>query len=100
MIPALINRRRRQILIHSYIYYKLGTSIIADHKWDKWARDLVDLQKTYPKIAKSLPYHDVLKDFDGSSGFYLPADEWTVNKALQLLRIHDHVQKEINDMLG
>jgi len=100
MIPALINRRRRQILIHSYIYYKLGASIIADHTWDKWARDLVDLQKAYPKIAKTVAYHDVFKDFDGSSGFDLPADEWTVNKSLQLLRIHDRIQAEIDDMLG
>ena len=58
------------------------------------------MQKAYPKIAKSLPYADVFKDFDGSSGFYLPADEWVVNKALQLLRIHDGIQKEIDDMLG
>ena len=100
MIPALINRRRRQILVHSYIYYKLGTSIIDDHKWDKWARDLVDLQKVYPTIAKKVPYHDAFKGFDGSTGYNLPVDPWVINAAINLLRIHDELQKDIDDMLG
>ena len=88
------------MLIHSYIYYKLGTSIIDDHRWDKWARELVDLQKAYPAIAAKVPYHEAFKDFDGSTGYNLPVDSWVANAAINLLRIHDGLQKDIEDMLG
>lgn len=43
-ILALINRRRRQILVHSFLYYRMNTSIIPDSTYDEWARDLAELQ--------------------------------------------------------
>lgn len=86
MIAELINRRRRQILVHSVIYYRMNDNIIDDYTWTRWANELAELQKQYPDIAKECWYADEFEDFDGSSGFNLPLDDpWAVNKARQLL---------------
>lgn len=85
-ISELINRRRRQILVHSVIYYKLDENLIPDSTWSKWAMELVELQSQYPDIAASCVYAESFKGFDGSSGFYLHLnDPWANNKARQLL---------------
>ena len=34
-ISELINRRRRQILVHSIIYYKMDKNLIADNAWSE-----------------------------------------------------------------
>lgn len=71
-IKELINRRRSQVLTHSFLYYRLNTSIIDDHTFDRWSKELADLQNKYPEIAKSCVYADAFEGFDGSSGFDLP----------------------------
>lgn len=86
----LINRRRRQILVHSIIYYRHNTSIIDDATWTKWALELVELQKQYPEIAREAPYAEEFKNFDGSTGFDLPLDDpWGNNKAMYLMKINN-----------
>lgn len=86
-IQALINQRRRQVLVHSIIYYILDDSIITDAKWTQWATELEELQKQYPDIAEQCVYADEFRGFDHSSGFDLPLhDEWATRKAMQLLK--------------
>lgn len=60
------------MLVHSYLYYQLNETIIDDHTFDRWARELVALQDEYPEISKTVIYYDEFKDFDGSSGYDLP----------------------------
>ena len=72
-VRQLIRRRRRQILVHSCIYYRLGTSIITDKQFDEWARELVDLQNSYPQISKSLEFYEDFKNWDATTGFNLPS---------------------------
>lgn len=85
-IAELINRRRRQILIHSIIYYKMNDSLITDNQWADWAKELTALQEQYPNIAKNCVYADAFEGFDPSTGYNLPLDDWrAVNKAQQLL---------------
>ena len=85
-IYELINRRRRQILVHSVIYYQMNDNLIADSTWSKWAVELDRLQKQYPEIASRVPYAEAFKDFDPSSGFNLPLDDpWAVNTARRLI---------------
>lgn len=87
-ISELITRRRRQILVHSAIYYRFDDNIISDHKWQEWAKELCELQIKYPKIAEQCYLHEYFKDFDGSTGFNLPLTEpWVVRKAQQLLTL-------------
>ena len=87
VIAEKIQQRRLQILVHSCIYYELNTSIITDQQWDTWAKELVSLQKQYPKIAEQVIWQDAFKDFDGSTGFNLPVkDAWVMRKAAQLAK--------------
>lgn len=85
-IAELITRRRRQILVHSIIYYEMDDCLISDPQWAQWAIELENLQKQYPQIAKNCIYAEEFKDFDHSTGYNLPLnDPWGVNKARQLL---------------
>ena len=62
-----------QIAVHSFIYYELNDSVISDSTWSKWAMELVDLIKKYPKEFKTIKHHEWFEDFDGSTGYYLVA---------------------------
>ena len=44
-IAELITRRRRQILVHSVIYYEMNDNLIPDSQWVSWANELYELQK-------------------------------------------------------
>ena len=81
-IAELIQQRRLQLLVHSCIYYHLNTNIISDKKWDEWAKELKTLQEQYPDIAKQIMWYDAFKDWDASTGAFLPIkDEWVLRKA-------------------
>lgn len=88
-IKELINRRRNQILVNSCIYYRLNKNIISDQTFDKWSKELAELQLQYPDIAKECVYHEYFEEFDGSSGFNLPYHlPDIVGKAHRLLKLH------------
>lgn len=88
-VYELINRRRRQILIHSIIYYKMNENVVTDDVWASWAVELEELQKRYPEIAAKAPYAKDFVDFDHSSGYNLPLDDpGAVLKARYILEIH------------
>lgn len=85
-LAELITRRRRQILVHSVLYYKLNQPTISDHTFDKWSKELAELQSEYPEIAATCEKHDEFKDFDGSSGHDLPIHTTeNVNRAYRVL---------------
>lgn len=84
------NRRQRQILVHSFLYYQLDTSIIEDHTFDKWCKELADWQKENPELAKKTVFYEDFKDFDGSSGYDLPFSNPLIqNTGYKLLQIHN-----------
>ena len=85
-IAELITRRRRQVLVHSVIYYRMNENIVSDAQWAAWACELEELQGQYPDIAAKCPYAEAFLGFDHSTGYSLPLDDpWAVNKARQLL---------------
>lgn len=85
-IVELIGRRRRQILVHSYIYYKLDKNLIEDTQWSKWALELYNLQIKYPKESQAAPLYDEFVGFDYSTGSDLPLDaDWIKQDAEMLL---------------
>ena len=87
-IAALISQRRRQMLVHSFLYYRMGTSLVTDKQFDKWAYELHDLQRQYPEIAAACPYAEDFANWDGTSGYHLPLyGDWVERKAAQLLKI-------------
>ena len=89
-IARLIQRRRLQVLVHSCIYYELNENIVSDSTWSRWATELVELQNKYPEIASRVCYAEAFKDFDASTGAFLPLrGSWVMSKALYLLRIQN-----------
>lgn len=87
-VAALIKRRRLQLLIHSCIYYGMDTNLIDDSTFDKWSDELVKLQAEYPEVSKQVEWYDAFKDWDGSTGAFLPLnDTWVITKAKYLISI-------------
>lgn len=71
-VLELFNRRQRQILVHSFLYYEQDKSVIEDHLYDSWCTELADLiQSNYEEFKRS-QYYEAFIGFDGSSGFDLP----------------------------
>ena len=87
-IEEKIKQRRLQMLVHSYIYYELDKNIIDDATWDKWAMELVKLQKENPLASKNVEYYEQFKEWDGSSGAFLKFDKQTKQRAERLLKIN------------
>jgi hypothetical protein len=72
------------MLVHSYIYYSLGDSIVTDDTWQAWANELRDLQAVH---GWRIDWYDTaFQDWDGATGCHLPRDSWVINKVRQLLR--------------
>lgn len=74
-IEDKIKRRRNQILVHSYLYYRMDISIISDETFDGWSKELADLQTNYPQESKCVDNYETFKDFTGSTGAFLPLDQ-------------------------
>lgn len=89
-IKSEMLRRRKQILVHSCLYYQFNTNLIEDWQYDKIARRLAELQITHPEISNNLGYHD--KEFKGFgedhcySGFNLPRSSPEVVAAAERLK--------------
>lgn len=71
-ITQTIQQRRYQMLVHSYIHYERDMSIISDSNFDRWAKELVRLQKYYPKESMEARYYEEFRTFEGSTGYDLP----------------------------
>lgn len=85
-VASLILRRRRQLLVHSIIYYRMAESLVSDHQWAGWALELEQLQRDHPAIAATVDLADAFKDFDHSTGYNLPlTDPKWVGKARWLV---------------
>ena len=74
-VKEKIRQRRKQMLVHSYIYYELNDNIISDSQWSKWAKELAQLQKDYPKESAEVEEYENFKNWDGSTGAFLKFGE-------------------------
>ncbi|WNN93692.1 DNA ligase [Arthrobacter phage CallinAllBarbz] len=73
MVAELIHRRRRQVLVHSILYYRLDASLVPDATFDRWAHELADLQRDHPAASEGVAYmRDAFRGFTGDSGHHLP----------------------------
>ena len=86
----LIIRRRRQMVVHSCIYYHLNQNLISDDQWQAWANQLRRLQRKNPG---NVGYMDEeFKDWDGSTGCHLPIKErHVITLAERLLRANPDI---------
>ena len=83
-INEKIKQRRRQMLVHSFLYYEMDTNIIDDSTWSKWGVELAKLQNENPDIASKVEYAEQFKDWDGSSGAHLVYDDTIKSIAYKL----------------
>lgn len=92
-IKAKIRQRRKQILIHSCIYYRLNNNIISDYQYDMWGKELGKLQREYPELSKEVEdYYEWFKDYtpECTSGYNLPIIKTEVIATAEyILRLHD-----------
>ena len=80
-----VKQLRALMLIHSYLYYVLDEPIVSDHQWQDWADELVLKQK----LIMAIDFYDYeFCDWDASSGYHLPRDEWVKRKAVYILQLH------------
>lgn len=54
-IEALLRKRRRQCLVHRYLYYVLNESLVTDQQYDMWERELRELVTKHPEASKRDP---------------------------------------------
>ena len=86
-VAEKIQQRRLQLLIHSCIYYEFNQNLVSDKQWDEWAKELKTLQLEYPDISENVIWYEAFRDWDASTGAFLPIkDPWVVEKASKLLR--------------
>lgn len=97
-IAEKIQRRRLQMLVHSYLYYSEDMNLIDDHTFDAWGAELAKLQEQYPDIANQVPWADAFVGWDGSTGAFLPyKDPQVVNIANRLIGVRSERQIKIPD---
>lgn len=87
-ILELINRRQRQILVHSNLYYRQNVNLITDAQYDRWSHQLYDLIQDHPNEFRESAWYEAFRTFDGNTGMGLPyTDPWVEGTAQHLLKI-------------
>lgn len=73
----LIHRYRRNVLIHSILYYMMDEPVLTDIEFDRRAKLLAQLQKDHPEASARVAYHyEGFKDFTGETGFHLQLSDY------------------------
>lgn len=55
-LVCLIRQRRRQCMVHRFLYYVLSQPIIDDQKYDMFERELRELVEKHPEIERKVEY--------------------------------------------
>jgi hypothetical protein len=86
-----IHHLRRIILVHSILYYRFNTSVIADHVFDEWTYELARIQRENPLAMVRVLYHkESFLFFAGADAYALPLyDRRATNRAIQIMRKRD-----------
>lgn len=93
-VLSKINQLEQQILVHSIIYYRLGSSIWDDEQWNKKAKELQGLVEQYPEQFKQSILYEDFKGFSWVSGYDLPLYHPHYEAvAVWLLDYHKHFKK-------
>lgn len=88
-VEEKIKQRRAQMLIHSCIYYEMDDCIISDHRWQRYADELEQLQRDNPDSCDIKFFDAEFKDWDGSTGNHLPhRHPWVYAKAKYIMDVY------------
>lgn len=101
LIKELIKRRRKQIMVHSCLYYRLNTSVIDDSTYDQFGKDLQILQKVFPDLSKEVEYHEYFEYYtETTSGFDLPIHLPEIVEAALHLKYYAEKKSKTNSKKG
>lgn len=64
-----IDLLQRWVLVHSYLYYILDTSVISDHMFDRNCEQLAKYYERCPKDWEASRYGYAMGEFTGGTGF-------------------------------
>ncbi|MBC8259254.1 MAG: hypothetical protein H8E38_09575 [SAR324 cluster bacterium] len=93
-MQELIQQKARQYLIHSFLYYQLGESIITDKYYDQLCTEVEKFLQTNNSVTP-IVYHDIIQKSlaEEASGFSIskyPAE--IVSSAMHLLYQHSYLK--------
>ena len=72
-MKSLLQQRVRQFLVHSFLYYHLGDSVISDTQYDRICQELRALLQQHPQLE--VPYRDLTEQALGTE-----ASGYTIRK--------------------
>lgn len=106
-MESLIHQRRRQVLVHSILYYRMDQPILSDERFDFLAKNLSRLQKEHPEASMRVMYHHKeFQDFNGETGFHLPLGDIRASNVARHLLAYDKklkaekAEEELEDAYG
>jgi len=86
---AIVNRLRRNIIVHSVIYYVFNRNLISDSDYDKMCQKLARIHKKYPKLCSQAVFPKAFKNYDPSTGMNFINHKWGNRAAERLLKSHN-----------
>jgi NAD-dependent DNA ligase len=99
-VREIILQRRKQMAVHSCLYYMMDESIVSDDQWQRWADELERLQNAHPEFMKIGFMDSEFRDWTGATGAHLNhRHPWTRIKAERILEYHNRVNKSVNNHL-
>lgn len=68
-MESKISSLRRQVIVHSILYYEMDSPVISDERFDTLGRKLVEMCNKHQEAAAHADYFYCMHDFDGNTGF-------------------------------
>ena len=82
---AVMSRLRRQIIVHSVIYYHFNRNLILDGEYDELCVKLYKMQQEHPLLCQHAAFAEDFIDYDPSTGMNFAEHEWGLRAANRLL---------------
>ena len=83
---ANLNRLRRNVIIHSVIYYRFNRNIIENSDYDQLCNRLAKMQEEHPELCEMAVFSEDFRDYDRCTGMQFIDHEWGVRAAERLLK--------------
>lgn len=64
----MLERKIRQFLVHSFLYYQLDESIIGDHEYDMLVTEIKDIIKNQEENQDDYIYKSIIENSLGAEG--------------------------------
>lgn len=83
---AVMSRLRRNVIVHSVIYYRFNRNLILDGEYDQMCKQLYEMQKARPWTCKKACFPEDFINYDPSTGMNFTDHPWGIRAAERLLK--------------